>query len=209
MWDGDNRFYRYKIEASSDNTTWTTIVDRTSGTWQSWQDIGFSPAITARYLRLTGTYNSSLNGANTSFHAVEWEVYGAPPAPPPLAILTSADAVTVPEGSNATFQVKLNTAPTNSTTITVGRVNGDTDITVQSGGSLVFNAGNWNTYQPVTLAAAEDADEVNGSAMIQCSAPGLANKDVTATEQDNDVVNLALASAAARLRGATAPSGPT
>ena len=189
LWDRDSRYYRYKIEASSDNTTnnttWTTIVDRTSGEWRSWQDVGFSPAIQARYLRLTGTYNSS----NEAFHVVEWEVYGAPLTP---AILTSADAVTVPEGSNATFQVKLNTAPTNPTTVTVSWVSGDTDITVQSGGSLVFNAGNWNTYQPVTLAAAEDADEVNGSAMIQCSAPGLANKDVTATEQDNDVVNLAL-----------------
>ena len=82
----------------------------------------------------------------------------APTAP---AILTSADAVTVPEGSNATFQVKLNTAPTNSTTVSVNWVSGDTDITVQSGGSLVFNAGNWNTYQPVTLAAAEDSDTVN------------------------------------------------
>ena len=91
---------------------------------------------------------------------VEWEVYGKPPDGP--AILTSADAVIVPEGSNATFQLKLNTAPTNSTTITVGRVNGDADITVQSGGSLVFNACNWNTYQPVTLAAAEDADLVDG-----------------------------------------------
>ena len=37
--------------------------------------------------------------------------------------------------------------------------------------------------------------------MIQCSAPGLANKDVTATEQDNDVVNLALASRGSTITG--------
>ena len=129
---------------------------------------------------------------------VEWEVYGAP-AP---AILTSADAVTVPEGGTATFQVKLNTAPVSPTTVTVSRVSGDTDITVQSGASLVFNASNWNTYQTVTLAAAEDADTVNSSAVIRCSAPGLTNKDVTATEQDNDgVVNLALASRGSTITG--------
>ena len=164
LWDLDSRYYRYKIEASSNNTTWTTIVDRTATTNQcrSWQDIGFNPAIQARYLRLTGTYNSI--PGNTGFHVVEWEVYGEPPPPPPPAILTSADAVTVPEGSNATFQVKLNTAPTNPTTVSVNWVSGDTDITVQSGGSLVFNAGNWNTYQPVTLAAEEDSDTVNSSA---------------------------------------------
>ena len=71
------------------------------------------------------------------------------------------------------------------TTVTVSRVSGDTDITVQSGTSLVFNAVSWNTYQTVTLWAAEDADMVNSSAVIRCSAPGLTSKDVTATEQDN------------------------
>ena len=122
--------------------------------------------------------------------------------PPALAILTSADAVTVPEGSTATFQVKLNTAPVISTTVTVSRVSGDADITVQSGGSLVFNASNWNTYQTVTLRAAEDADQINGSAIIRCGAPGLANKDVTVTEQDNDgIVNLALASRGSTMTG--------
>ena len=130
---------------------------------------------------------------------MEWEVYGPPPAP---AILTSTNAVTVPEGGTATFQVKLNTAPVSPTTVTVSRVSGDTNISVQSGGSLVFNAGNWNIYQTVTLGATEDADEVNGSAIIRCSAPGLANKDVTATEQDNDgVVNLALASRGSTITG--------
>ena len=199
LWDLDSRYYRYKIEASSNNATWTTIVDRTATTNQcrSWQDIGFSPAIQARYLRLVGTYNSI--AGNTGFHVVEWEVYGAPPAP---AILTSADTVTVPEGGTATFQVKLNTAPTIPTTVTVNRVSGDTNITVQSGTSLVFNVINWNTNQTVTLAAAEDADEVNGVAVIQCSAPGLTNKDVTATERDNDgIVNLALASRGSTITG--------
>ena len=57
-----------------------------------------------------------------------------------LTILPSANAVTVPEGGTAIFQVKLNTAPVSPTTVTVSRVSGDTDITVQSGGSLVFNA---------------------------------------------------------------------
>ena len=43
---------------------------------------------------------------------------------------------------------------------------------------------------------------MNSSAVIRCSAPGLANKDVTATEQDNDgVVNLALASRGSTITG--------
>ena len=37
----------------------------------------------------------------------------------------------------------------------------------------------------MTLAAASDADQVDGSAIIRCSAPETADQDVTATEEDN------------------------
>ena len=104
---------------------------------------------------------------------------------PPLTILTSANAVTVPEGGTTNFLVKLNTEPINSTTVTVSWVSGDTNLSVQSGRSLVFDAADWNIDQTVTLAAAADPDRINGSALIQCSAPELAAKDVTATEEDN------------------------
>ena len=96
--------------------------------------------------------------------------------------MTSTNAVTVAEGGTAEFQVKLNTEPLNPTTVTVSRASGDTDISVQSGASLVFDASNWNTNQTVTLAAASDADQVDGSAIIRCSAPETADQDVTATE---------------------------
>ena len=198
LWDLDSRYYQYKIEASGNNTTWVTIVDRTTGMWQSWQDIALSTTVTARYLRLTGTYNNM----NNEFHVVEWEVYGPPPPPPAPAILTSTDSVAVPEGSTATFQVKLNTAPISSTTVMVSRVSGDPDLVVQLGSSLVFNVSNWDTYQMVTLSAAEDADTVDSEAVIRCSASGMANKDVTATEQDNDrTANLALASRGSTITG--------
>ena len=131
-------------------------------------------------MRLTGTYNSDLNGNNNGFHVVEWEVYGPP------VILTSTNAVTVPEGGNATFQVRLNYIPHSPATVTVSRVSGDTNITVQSGtSSLVFNASNWSSNQTVTLRAAEDADWTNGSAVIRCRVPGVASNNVTATEEDN------------------------
>ena len=137
----------------------------------------------------------------SAFRAIPslYSAYQTLMTPPTAGYPDSTNAVTVPEGGTATFQVKLNRAPVSPTTVTVSRVSGDTDITVQSGGSLVFNASNWNTYQKVTLRAAKDVDTVNSSAVIRCSAPGLADRDVTATEQDNDlVVNLALA-----LRGST------
>ena len=104
--------------------------------------------------------------------------------PPPLGILTSTNAVTVPEGGTASFQVKLNTAPVSPMTVTVSRLSGDTDIAVQSGTSLVFNASNWSTNKTVTLSAAGDLDTASSSAVIRCSVAGVTNKDVTATEKD-------------------------
>ena len=117
-------------------------------------------------------------------------------------ILTSEDVVAVPEGGTVTFRVKLNAAPVGLTTVTVSRVTGDPDLVVQSDSSLIFNASNWDTYQTVTLSAAEDADTVDSEAVIRCSTFGVANKDVTATEQDNDkIVNLALASRGSTITG--------
>lgn len=100
-------------------------------------------------------------------------------------ILSSVNAVTVPEGSTATFGVKLAGQPSETVIVTTSRVSGDTDISVQSGSSLEFNASNWNIYQTVTLAAANDGDATNGTATIRSSSPGWTSKDVLATEFDS------------------------
>jgi len=93
----------------------------------------------------------------------------------------------LPEGGTAAFRLKLAAAPTNDVTVTVVHSGGDGDITVQSGASLTFTTGNWNTWQTVTLAAAEDDDTDRGSATITCTADELADVMVTATEVENDV----------------------
>jgi hypothetical protein len=51
---------------------------------------------------------------------------------------------------------------------------------------LSFTTTNWATPQTVTLAAAEDADSANGSAVFTVSSSGLSSVNVTATEADND-----------------------
>ena len=105
----------------------------------------------------------------------------------PQYFITDKDTVPVPEIGTATFQVKLNAQPAATVTAAVTRVSGDTDITVQSGASLTFTTANWNVYQPVTLAAGNDVDATNGTATIRVSASGIPNKDVTATEADDDL----------------------
>ena len=179
---GTNRATNVPVDVVySGGTRTVRINERTKGS--QWVVLGTNTfaAGTNGYvkIRTDGTTNGYVIA-----DAVKFKPAGVLPVP---VILTSTNAVTVPEGSTATFQVKLNTAPISPTTVTVSRVSGgDTNLTVQSGGSLVFNASNWKTNRTVTLRATEDADRINGSAIIRCSAPGLVNKDVRATEQDND-----------------------
>jgi PKD repeat protein len=110
---------------------------------------------------------------------------GDPTAATP-ALIASASAVTVPEGGTQTFTVRLSVAPTATTTVNVARTSGDADLSVSSGAALSFTTSNWATPQTVTLAAAQDADSANGSAVFTVSSSGLSSLNVTATEADND-----------------------
>ena len=111
----------------------------------------------------------------------------------------SSSSVTVPEGSTASYTVKLATRPTGNVTVSVARKSGsdqDSDLSVKTGSSLTFSATNWNTAQTVTLEAAEDGDDVNGTAVIEHRANGggydSVTAELTATEDDNDAVGLVL-----------------
>jgi hypothetical protein len=106
-----------------------------------------------------------------------------------LKFVTNADAVTVPENETATFRVKLSTDPVTTVTATVARLSGDTDITVQSGSILTFDSGNWDSFKTVTLAAAPDADYLNGTATIGIRSTGIANKNITANEEEAPEMN--------------------
>jgi len=106
------------------------------------------------------------------------------------AITVDVGTLIVPEGGTATFQVRLSAQPISTVHVTVSWVSGDSDIRVESGSNLIFTTANWNMYQTVTLRALRDVDMINGSATIRLSAPGIADKDVVATELDNGVTSL-------------------
>jgi hypothetical protein len=114
------------------------------------------------------------------------QIYGSSSS---LNFETNTDILTVPEGSTASFQVRLSAQPSSNVVVSVSRYSGDADISVVSGSSLTFTGSNWNIYQTVTLSAANDTDTVNGSAVIRVSAAGVSSKDVTANEVDNDSLN--------------------
>ena len=109
-----------------------------------------------------------------------------------VAINTSVTTLNVNEGSTAQFGVRLATAPAANVTVTVARLSGDTDLTVSSGATLTFTPANFATFQNVTIAAAEDADALNGTAVFRASGTGLASADINVSEVDNDIVPAAI-----------------
>ena len=109
-------------------------------------------------------------------------------------------ALSVPEGGEVSYRVKLTAAPTEDVEVCIGlsvRDNDDSDITFKGKASdvvslkLTFTPGNWSTAQTVTLVAAEDdADDVNGARDVTHDAREYysGKVDITATEVDNDEI---------------------
>ena len=85
-------------------------------------------------------------------------------------VTVSTTSLTVPEGGSATYTIVLDTQPTGNVEITATpHSQADPNLTVTSGSSLTFGTTNWNTAQTVTVSAAQDNDNVNGTALINHS----------------------------------------
>ena len=97
----------------------------------------------------------------------------------PQNIIIQPTAFNVLEGGSSIFSVRLRTAPAADVTVTTSRFSGDTDLTVSSGASLVFTPVNFSVPQLVTIAAAQDPDTVNDSAVFRVTAPAIATYDLT------------------------------
>ena len=103
--------------------------------------------------------------------------------------------LTVPEGSNAKYNVVLDTQPSADVTISLSFALGsDEDITVDKT-SLTFTTDNWDAAQEITVLAAEDNDALNGVATIEHTVSGgsyggVTVSSVTATEADNDAAGV-------------------
>ncbi|MHC4676353.1 MAG: right-handed parallel beta-helix repeat-containing protein, partial [Planctomycetota bacterium] len=102
------------------------------------------------------------------------------------SFVLSTVSITVPEGQTATFAVALVLEPAGTVQVNVTFQSGDPDITVQSGAVLTFDPANYLVPKTVVLAAAEDEDQLNDTAIIGISGPGFINCAVTAAELDNE-----------------------
>ena len=111
---------------------------------------------------------------------------------PPLVI--SPDPLSVTEGGQATYTVKLGAEPTTGVTVAIGGA-ADTDLTLDKA-SLTFTTSNWNTAQTVTVTASDDDDGANDTATLTHTASGgiydgvTADLGVTVTDDDERQVVL-------------------
>jgi glucose/arabinose dehydrogenase len=104
---------------------------------------------------------------------------------PPQGLVVTPLNLTLDEGGEAMFAVRLATAPAGAVTVAVARTSGDADVSVTGGATLTFTVANHATPQYVTLAAAEDADGSDDVATVRVSSTGLANVDVTVRVDDD------------------------
>ena len=135
-------------------------------------------------------------------HTVSGGGYNSATAPSLTVTVTDNDApgveitpnrLTIDEGDSTgkTYTVVLAALPTGNVTVTT-TVPGGSDVSV-SPTSLTFTTMNWNSARPVTVTAAEDADEVADQVTLTHGASGggygsLASIDSVAVRVlDNDI----------------------
>ena len=118
------------------------------------------------------------------------------------ALILSTTALTVPEGGNATYSIKLTHSPTSPVTVTLSEGAGDSDITISpisqilgglsSDNKLTFDSTDWDTPKLVAISAAHDADFTAGSRVINHSASGGGydgrTATLTATEREHEII---------------------
>ncbi|MFI6484805.1 glycoside hydrolase family 48 protein [Nonomuraea sp. NPDC050663] len=129
-------------------------------------------------------FNGSGSGANPDTFAINGTTCTGPQQP--QSLMVTPTSVSVPEGDDETFAVRLQSQPSSNVTVTTTAGTGDSDLTVASGTPLTFTPSNWNTPQLVSIAAAQDSDTTNGTRPFTVASAGLTSVTVNATESDND-----------------------
>jgi cellulose 1,4-beta-cellobiosidase len=102
---------------------------------------------------------------------------------PTISITPSS--LSVNEGGTGTAIVKLGAAPAANVTVALART-GDTSITAPA--SVTLTPANAVAGVSITVSAAEDADQLHGTASIAATASGYTGASLAVTEIDNDVV---------------------
>jgi cellulose 1,4-beta-cellobiosidase len=103
------------------------------------------------------------------------------PAP---AVVAEPGALTVPEGSSATFTVRLSAPPASG--VSIGMRTKGTGVWAMPPILLTFGPTDWDRPKSMTLYAAQDADAIDDVLVVTLSAPGYLPGTVTLTQADDD-----------------------
>ena len=183
--------YEYAVQQSgNDQGDWTAITGSGAST----------TSYTATGLTNGTEYTIHLRAVNASGNGAAAQASATPNARGIIVQDSDGNAITalsIPEGGEVSYQVKLTAQPAQDVKVCIGlsvRGNKDSDITFKGEASsvvaieLTFTPDNWNTAQTATLVAAEDDDDVNGARDLGLDARTYygGRVDLTVTEVDND-----------------------
>ncbi|MBN1210751.1 MAG: PQQ-dependent sugar dehydrogenase [Myxococcaceae bacterium] len=152
----------------------------TSANWNQLQLVTLAAAEDADSDTDTADFSVSAQGLGSETVRVRSIDNNAP------RLVLSSTTVAMDEGTSASFTVALSKAPAANVSVTVAWTEGDPDVTVSGGASRVFTPTDWATPQPVTVAAAEDADNVRDLATLTVAAAGADARTVSVRVRDND-----------------------
>ncbi|MBF2755154.1 MAG: hypothetical protein ISN29_07850, partial [Gammaproteobacteria bacterium AqS3] len=102
----------------------------------------------------------------------------------PVGVKLSRTSITMDEGSNETFTVRLKSRPENMRIVNLASNN--SDVTVNKT-SLTFTPSNWSQTQTVTVRAAHDDDSVDDKAKINLTGNRITSASVGVTVTDDEV----------------------
>ena len=112
-------------------------------------------------------------------------------------VIVSQSTLTLPEGSDDTYTVKLATQPVATTTVSVA-VAGDAQLNTNPS-ELTFTTSSWNTPQTITLTATQDDDASDNTATLTHVASGSdyvsVTRTVLVTVTDDDVAGVSVSEA--------------
>ena len=81
-----------------------------------------------------------------------------------VGIVVSRSELTVQEGESSAYQVRLSRSPNQD--VTIEAVSDNEDV-VLNNAQLLFNAGNWSTWQNFSISTVADTDKVDDKALIR------------------------------------------
>ena len=161
---------------------------------------------TAQTVTVTATEDDdALGGTRTLGHTVTVTIRGCPARRMSLVTVNDNDTagvtiapttLTVAEGGEQTYTVKLNSEPAGTVVVAIDSGNGAAAPITVSELSLSFDSTTWSTAQTVTVTATEDDDALGGTRTLTHAVSGYGTvtsaADVTVTVSDDDTAGVTI-----------------